>query len=91
MAFASTISTTIRALPFCKLSVSCGKFTNGAGSTGGDVSTGLSTTFFFMAQHTGAAAVAAAPAVNETLPVNTAVTIVTTADKNGDWLAIGYR
>lgn len=67
-----------------------GTFTNTAGSSGGNIDTGLRMCESIKLQHGGAAVVASAPAVNETLPVaGSAVTIVTTADADGFWEAIG--
>ncbi len=68
-----------------------GTFTNTGGSTGGDVETSLAVVEGFKLQYTGAAIVANSPVVNETLPLNGgAVTIVTDADANGLWEAVGY-
>jgi hypothetical protein len=67
-----------------------GTFENTGGSTGGDIETGLQRVDFIHLQHSGASAVASAPAVNETLPlVGGAVTIVTTGDADGYWSAEG--
>lgn len=75
---------------FGNKSISHGTFTNAGGSTGGNIDTGLRTCEFIHLQHSGAAAVASAPSVNETLPVaGSAVTIVTTADADGYWWAWG--
>lgn len=71
--------------------MSAGTFANGGGSTGGDIDTGLNRCEAIWLQHTGAAVSADAPVVNETLPVaGSAVTIVTTADTSGNWIAMGY-
>lgn len=68
-----------------------GTFTNGAGDSGGDIETGLSRVEMLVPVHSGAAAVADAPSVNETFPLASGdVTIVTTAGADGYWLAIGY-
>lgn len=67
-------------------------FTNNAGSTGGDITTGLSTVERVIMSHTGTAVSASAPAANETFPLTNAggvVTIVTTADTTGHFIAIG--
>ena len=67
-----------------------GTYTNNSSSTGGDVKTGLSRVDMFIPIVGGAAVDADAPAVNETLPLASGdVTIVTTADSTGYWLAIG--
>ena len=67
-----------------------GTFTNGGGDSGGEVETGLETVEAFDLQSSGSAVVATAPVYNETLPLNgSSVTIVTAADEDGTWLAIG--
>ena len=87
MAFASTITgTTV----FGNKVVKFGTFTNGGSDTGGDIDTGLEVCEQLFLQQTGAAVVADAPVVNETLPADgSAITIVTTADADGIWMAIG--
>jgi hypothetical protein len=88
MAFASTISEYYNQ---GSKKVTRGTFTNGAGDSGGDIDTGLEMCQFIELQQTGAAAVATAPAVNETLPAaGSAITIVTTAGADGNWRAEGY-
>lgn len=68
-----------------------GTFTNGASDTGGDIDTGLRSCEEIFLQVTGTAVAADACAVNETLPVaGSAVTIVTTANADGRFMAIGY-
>lgn len=69
-----------------------GKFASTGGSTGGDIKTGLETVENIQLSHTGAAVVASAPVVNETLPLANGgdVTIVTVADTAGTFVAIGY-
>lgn len=68
-----------------------GTFANTAGSTGGDINTGLTNCTSILLQHTGAAVVASAPVANETFPVaGGAVTIVTVADTAGHFEAKGY-
>lgn len=70
-----------------------GTYTNDGGSTGGDVVTGLNVVEAFLLQPKGAAVSANQPVVNETFPLtNTggAVTIVTSANEVGQFLAIGY-
>jgi hypothetical protein len=68
-----------------------GTFTNAGGSTGGDISTGLTQCTSCFLQHTGAAVNANAPVCNETFPVaDGVITIVTTADTGGIFEAEGY-
>jgi hypothetical protein len=89
MAFTSTI--TQRPTAIGNKRMSAGTFANDGGSTGGDIDTGLSRCEAIWLQHTGAAVSADAPAVNETLPYSgSAITVVTTADTTGNWMAIGY-
>lgn len=69
-----------------------GVYTSAGGSTGGDIVTGLSVVENVFLQPKGSATVANQPAVNETLPLSNAtgaVTIVTTANEVGSYLAIG--
>jgi hypothetical protein len=67
-----------------------GTFTNAGGDTGGNIDTGLRMCESIKLTHTGAAVVASAPVVNETLPVlGNAVTIVTVDGADGLWDAIG--
>lgn len=87
MAFASAL---VEKTVFGNKRIHKGTFTNDGGSTGGDIATGLNRVDHIQLQHTGSAAVASAPAVNETLPLASgAVTIVTTADASGVWIAEG--
>lgn len=68
-----------------------GSFTNGAGDSGGDIATGLNNVEMCMLTHSGAAAVASAPSINETFPLAGGdVTIVTTTGADGYWIAVGY-
>ena len=70
--------------------ISFGTYTNGATDTGGDINTGLGSCELLFLQPSGATVIANAPVVNETLPIDgSAVTIVTTADEDGYWLAVG--
>jgi len=72
------------------LYVVTGTFVNADSSEGGTIETGLSEVVFAIAQHTGAAAVASAPSFNETFPTTDGdLTIVTTADADGIWIAFG--
>ena len=67
-----------------------GTFTNGASDTGGDINTGLSSCQVMILQSTGSAINANTPVVNETFPcAGNQVTIVTDADADGTWIAIG--
>ncbi len=68
-----------------------GAFTNGGSDTGGDIDTGLAICESISIEFTGSTAVADAAAINESFPCSgRAVTIVTTADADGIWRAIGY-
>jgi hypothetical protein len=88
MAFAFTITSQTY---FGNKKVIKGTFANTAGSTGGDINTGLTNCESIVLQHTGAAVVASAPVANETFPVaGGAVTIVTVADTAGLFEAHGY-
>lgn len=67
-----------------------GTYTSADGSTGGDVNTGLKRCEAFFMQAVGSSAIANAPALNETLPVDgSAITIVTAANETGHWIAFG--
>lgn len=68
-----------------------GTFTNGASDTGGDVDTGLACVEAAWLQVKGTAVDSNAPVINETFPVvGGIITIVTTADADGLWFAIGF-
>lgn len=70
--------------------VSYGRFTNGGSDTGGEVTTLLSSVDTFHLTHTGSSVVTNAPAINETFPLAKGdVTIVTDADADGLWIALG--
>lgn len=87
MAFSSTITETT---VFGNKRVAYGTFTNGGSDTGGDIETGLNRVDFIHLQVTGSAVDANSPAVNETFPLASGnVTIVTTADTDGIWVAYG--
>jgi hypothetical protein len=87
MAFSSTI--TGRCIAGNK-TITFGTFTNTGGSSGGDINTGLHMCEFITLTQAKSAVVANDPVVNETLPVaGSAVTIVTDADEDGYWMAIG--
>lgn len=88
MAFASAVVG--HPLPLGDLYLVRGTFTNTAGSTGGDVATGLSVVEEFLIQESDNAVIASKSAVNETLPLDGGdVTIVTVADVDGRWIALG--
>lgn len=87
MAFSSTITETT---VFGNKRVAYGTFTNGVSDTGGDIETGLNRVDFIHLQVTGSAVDTNAPAVNETFPLASGnVTIVTTANTDGIWVAYG--
>lgn len=70
--------------------INCGTFTNTGGAAGGDIDTGLHSCEFITLQQGKSAVTTGVPVVNETLPVaGNAVTIVTDADEDGYWMAIG--
>jgi len=66
-----------------------GTYTNTGASTGGDIKTGLSKVEIFWVQAKSDGAPLTDVGVNETFPITTAVTIVTTAQHDGYWFAIG--
>ena len=71
-----------------KLRVVIGTYENTAGSTGGEVTTGLSQVLGFFANNKIAEKAAR---VNESFPLQGGdVTIVTAADDDGHWIAFGY-
>jgi hypothetical protein len=71
-----------------------GTYVISGGATGGDIDTGLDKVVLMFLTAMGGAIVADAPTVNETFQTSTkdgsAITIITTADTSGEWLAIGY-
>ncbi len=92
MAFASTIEHRVSSGDGRWITI--GTFTSSDGGTGGNIDTGLTHIENIMLQHTGNAVIADEPVVNETVtnaaPADgRAVTIVTTADKVGIWMATG--
>ena len=90
MAFASTITRPVKNIMGDRKETH-GTYTNGGGDTGGDIDTGLRVCEYIQLQPTGAAVVASAPSVNETLPADgSAITVVNTADEDGNWIAWGY-
>lgn len=73
-----------------KRKVVFGTYTNTAGSTGGEVETGLSRVEGIFLQPTGTAVSTNANAANETFPLDKGeVTIVTDANEDGLWIAVG--
>jgi len=87
MAFAYTVDKVLTGL---NGRVVIGTYTNTGGSTGGDVSTGLTNTYSFIPVAKGAAVTANAPAPNETFPLSgDTVTIVTAANEVGTFTAFG--
>ncbi len=91
MAFASALIKTYRGA-LGKYKVTIGTFTNTLGSTGGDINAGLTHCHFIKLFQGGAAVIADEPVVNETLttPIDgSAITIVTTADADGYFIAFG--
>jgi len=88
MAFSSTIE---KKAVMGDLRVYTGTFTNTGGSTGGNITTSLSRVLHMTLTPTGAAVSADAAAVNETMPFSGGdVTVVTTADVDGTWVAFGW-
>jgi len=75
---------------FGGLKIVCGNYANDGGYTGGYVFTGLTNILHFSMQPGGSAILANQPVVNETLPLaKDGVTIVTTANETGTWIAAG--
>jgi hypothetical protein len=66
-----------------------GTYTNTSSSTGGAISTGLAMTYGMFLQPKTTAVVTSFPVVNASFPVSGAITIVTTADEVGYFVAIG--
>ncbi len=89
MAFTSTITgTTVMG----NKRVINGTYENTGGSTGGDVRTSLSTVERLDLSPTNTSILASESVVNETFPVLNQfgdVTIVTNADEDGQWTAVG--
>ncbi len=76
------------------MAVTAGTFTNSTGGdTGGDVDTGLNRCYGLFLQPGGSSVTSNAAVVNETFTSNgltgSAITIVTDADVDGNWLAFG--
>jgi len=86
MAFSHTKNQTV----FGNKRIVYGVYTNSGGSTGGDIDTGLNVVEFISLQPKGTSILANEPVVNETLPLDSgSVTIVTTANEVGSYLALG--
>lgn len=86
MAFSHTTEKTV----FGNKRIVTGVYTNTGGSTGGDIATGLSQVDAVFLQPKGSAILANQPVVNEAFPLNGgAVTVVTTADEIGTFIAVG--
>ena len=89
MAFASSVNADGKTVMGNKR-VHFGTFTNGGSDTGGNIDTGLEVCEHLQLTCKGSAVAANAPAVNETFPcAGNAVTIVTDADEDGYWMAVG--
>ena len=87
MAFAYTIT---RDTVMGNMRIKWGTFTNTADEEGGDIKTGFTRTHWLIPFHSGSAAVASAPVADETFPLSGGdVTIVTTANADGYWVACG--
>lgn len=88
--------TTLKKTVFGNKRVHWGTFTNSVGSgTGGDIYVGMRSCEMLTIIPKGSAVKSNAPVVNETFPVtgssgaSAAVTIVTDAEMDGYWIAIG--
>ena len=91
MAFTSTV---VQRTVFGNMRVIIGKYVNDGGSTGGNITTGLTQIWNLILQPFGTAVGTGADVVNETVPaVNAAMaetlTVVTNANESGTWMAIG--
>jgi hypothetical protein len=75
------------------MAVSIGTFTNGETDEGGNIATGLNRCYGLILQPGGASVSTNACVVNETFTANgldgSAITIVTDAGIDGNWLAFG--
>ena len=66
-----------------------GKYVNDGGSTGGEVTTGLSSVSFFNIMEQGTSILSDRSVINETLPLSKGdVTIVTSSNETGYFFAI---
>lgn len=87
MAFTSTIT---ESQPIGRIRLASGTYTSDGGTTGGDITTGLTSVYALFLQPKGSSILANQPVVNETMPMATdGPTIVTTANETGTWLAYG--
>jgi len=70
--------------------VAYGTYTNGVSDTGGDINTQMDVCDYIKLSDSGSSAVAACAVANETFPcAGHAVTIVTAANQDGQWYAVG--
>lgn len=69
--------------------ITYGTYTSAGGTAGGDIYTGLQKVYGMKLQQKGTAVVASHPVLNETLPMNDPVTVVTVANGAGYWMAWG--
>lgn len=75
---------------FGNLRMTYGTWTAG-GDTGGDINTGLHQCVAMYLTARGSSIVADAPTINETFPCDgSAITIITTSNTSGYWIAFGY-
>ncbi len=87
MTFTTTIT---RRTVIGNLRMIIGVYTNDSGSTGGDITTGLNRVEDLHMQPKGSSILANQPVVNETMPLAGGdVTVVTTADEVGTFVALG--
>jgi len=88
MTFTSTID---KQTFFGDMRIVIGHWSNSGASTGGDVETGLQTVYYFGLTPLSTAVTANAPVANETFPLGgkTPVTVITDAECDGVWFAIG--
>lgn len=66
-----------------------GTYVNDGGSTGGDIATGLNTVDQLIIQEKGSSISSDRSVVNETMPAADGITIVTSSNESGTWLALG--
>jgi ABC-type sulfate/molybdate transport systems ATPase subunit len=76
--------------PAGSMRITMGTFTNGAGDSGGNISTGLQTVAGLEMQPQGSAVVDDACTVNATFPCADPVAVIATAGADGYWLAMGW-
>lgn len=92
MAFTSTINDSGKAIFAIGggFKMSHGTYASSGGSTGGNIDTGIRECHILLLSPKDTSVESNAPVVNETYPtVGNAVTIVTDANEEGSWLAIG--